>query len=91
MANKLRGEGAYKGKHWMQDPANKEKMMAMVAKMKRANRKTKRQSKAERVIEKVLRRKKYPAKFIGKTQDTVLRINGWKISLTPNEIRIDHE
>lgn len=33
--NVLRGEGAYKGRHWMQDPRNKKKVMAMVAKMKR--------------------------------------------------------
>lgn len=34
----IKGKGAYAGKHWMQDPANKEKVMKMIAKMQRGGR-----------------------------------------------------
>jgi hypothetical protein len=90
----IKGQGAWKGKHWMQQPENREKVMAMHRKMqkgaRRARRAGKYRSKAHKIVAKAARRAVVKPKMGREAdQDTVLVLNGWKIVLGHNSIKIE--
>lgn len=82
----MKGFGAYKGKHWTQLPENKDRLRKMVAKSAKARLLARKQSKAEKIVVKKLKHR-----MVHKEQDTILHLNGWRIALTSNEIRIERD
>jgi hypothetical protein len=76
----------------MQDPKNRDKVMVMVAKMKRGIKRArhlgtiKKRSKAEKVVVREIKKRKPRVK---QDEDTSILLNGWRIVLGPNSIKIE--
>ena len=91
-----KGDGAYQGKHWMQQPENKEKVAAMIRKMQRGGRLArkagtygKRQKKMQAVAKMlVTKAKKYPTGYKSKTRQTLTVKDTKTTSLVVNGYRI---
>lgn len=89
----IKGEGAWKGQHWMQNPANKSKVEAMLKKMQRGARRArklgtfKKRSKAEKVVVREIKKRKI--KKVALPEDTILSLNGWRITLGHNSVKIE--
>lgn len=77
----------------MQDPKNRSKVMAMVAKMKRGAKRArkrgtyKKRSKAEKVVVREIKKKGRPK--MKAPEDTTLALNGWRITLGHNSVKIE--
>lgn len=83
----------YKGKHWTQLPGGKEKMAAVQKRLHEAKRAKKLQAMAKEVVVAAKRgpyRKRLESVQVH-TDETVLSINGWKVTLGRNTVRIEHE
>jgi len=83
-----KGKGVYKGTHWTQQPENRERLMAM---NKRTTKKAKMRQVAKMLATKA---QKYGARGgknirVKTIKDTTLIINGWRITLGKDEIRIE--
>jgi hypothetical protein len=84
----MKGKGVYKGKHWTQRPENREKLAAMARKTA-----SMRKGKTFKAIARAaVQSKRGPYKTAKKEKKaTSLVVNGWRITLGKDEVRIEHE
>jgi hypothetical protein len=80
----VKGKGAYKGKHWMQLPENREKVIAM------AKHRAKLRNVAKQVV-KTAKRGTYKPRATKAEKPFIIRTHGYRIILDKNEIRIENE
>jgi hypothetical protein len=84
----MKGKGVYKGKHWTQQPENREKLAQMARKVGKVKRGTFRT--IAKQAKQAVKRGPYKTKKNGE-QPFVIRTHGYRIILDKNEIRIEHE
>lgn len=75
---------SYKGKHWMQRPENRDRVIEM------AKKRAKFRHMAKDVVAKV-KRGKYKVRATKETKPFVIRTHGYRIILDKNEIRIEND
>ena len=84
MTSTAKGFVYKKGTHWTQKPENRERLIAMNSGKKRRTYK-KRVLRAEKVVVHALKKaKKFPS-----PDETTISINGWKVVLGHNSIKIE--
>jgi hypothetical protein len=76
-----KGKGAYKGKHWMQLPENREKVIELA----------RRRAGLKKLAHKMVKKAKRSYVRKPRLEATTLVVNGWRVTLGNGEIRIDHE
>jgi hypothetical protein len=77
---------SYQGTHWMQKPENKARMLKILKKATAAKKAARKKSKAEKIVAKAVRKvhkKREPEK------ETTLVMNGWKVTLGHNTVKIE--
>lgn len=88
---------SYNGKHWMQDPKNRAKMLKQLSKMKRGQKKRlalakriHRAAKFQIAEPKIDKPKQYKDK-VKEDKPFVIRSSGWVITLSKDGMQIDYE
>lgn len=78
---------SYNGKHWMQQPENKGKVLKMIKKMHRGKQVAKRQTKAEKIVAREV--KKTYKKRANPDESVSVVLNGWKLTLGHRNIKVE--
>ena len=74
------------GSHWTQKPENRERLAAISRKMHRGRRKAIKQSKAEKIVHREVKRGRPRTQTV---EDTSILLNGWRLTLSHNSLKIE--